>query len=143
MKYKTIKDSVLQLITLKLKVNEIIDNIYHESEDICLKIYSENPISIFVENPRGFELLSTIFKKRIIVSEEQLEGDYPIKKYFIFKDVEFFCLYKTQKQQKKISAVKIERFGKILKILKILGNILSVLKTIGSIIVSVLKFMIK
>jgi hypothetical protein len=142
MKNKTIKDSILKLIALKTNVKELIDTIYHESEDVCLKIYTEDPISIFIENPRGLELVSNIFKKRILTDEKQIEGDYPIKKYFFYKEVEFFCLYKEEIKDKKskLSDAKIAKVGRIVTLF---GNIASVIKTIGSVILSILKFVVK
>ncbi len=132
MNNKTIKDNVLKLIELKTQTTELIDSIYHESGDICLKIYSEDPVTIFVENPRGLELLSKIFKKRIITSDEKLKGEYPIKKFFCYKNVEFFCLYKSEK----INRTRKEKlFNTITSIVYVIKAILTfafkVLKIIG------------
>jgi hypothetical protein len=133
MKNGIIKNSILELIDLKYKTNELIDTIYHNSDDVKICIYSENPITIFLESPRGFELLASLFKKRIITSSERLKGIYTIKKYFCYKDVEFFCLYKDEKKRK----------FRMEKTIKIVANTLSILKTIGTFILGLLKFLIK
>lgn len=131
MKYKKIKENILKLINIKTQTKEIIDQIYHESGDICLKIYTEDPITIFVENPYGMELLAKIFKKRIITSDEKIKGDYPIKKFFIYKDAEFFCLYK----QEKLKRLKRE------KIIKFWSTIASFIKNIITILIGVFKIL--
>ena len=138
MKYKKIKDNILKLIEVKNKTKELIDNIYHESGDVCLKIYSDDPISIFVENPRGFELLSEIFKKRIMLSNNKIKGEYSIKRYFCYKDVEFFCLYKKDKEKRiKFNSKKFTHLFNLIK------TIFSALKTAGVFILWVLKFIVK
>jgi hypothetical protein len=109
MKYKALKENILKLIDLKQGATELIQKIYHESGDIQLCIYTEDPITIFVENPRGFEVLAELFKKRISNSDDKIKGEYNIKKYFIYKNVEFFCLYKAKKKE----TIKRERWVKI------------------------------
>ena len=97
MKYKNLKDSVLKLIDLKFETSELIQRIYNESGEIKLCLYDTN--EIFVQSPRGFEELAKLFKKRIITCSDKVKGKYSVKKYFEYKGVEFFCLYKAQKKK--------------------------------------------
>ena len=126
-----IKNSILKLIDLKNKTSEIIQSIYLESQDIQICLYNDN--SIFCENPFGFETLAKIFKKRIITCNNKVKGKYSVKKYFVYKDIEFFCLYKLQK----------EKNLKIQRIAEIIGKALSVLKNIALFVFSVFKAITK
>ena len=127
MQYKNIKDNVLKLIDLKQKTSELIKNIYHESEEIQLCIYDDN--SVFCENPLGFETLAKLFKKRIQTCDVKIKGKYPIKKYFEYKGIEFFCLYLDKK----------ERGPKAQKIANIIGKFISIMKNVFLFIWKIIK----
>jgi hypothetical protein len=115
---KTLKSQILQLIELKNKTSETIQNIYHESgDDFRLCIYDDD--SIFCENPKGMELMSKVLKKRLIISDVRVRGKYPIKKYFIYKGIEIFCLYKDENAK----TIKLQKF-----IAKIISNTKSFIK---------------
>jgi hypothetical protein len=131
MKYKNLKDSVLKLIDLKFETSEIIQRIYAESGDIRLCLYDTN--EIFVENPYGLETLAKLFKKRIITCPQKNKGKYPIKKYFEYKGIEFFCLYKEKK----------ERNPKFQKVAETLGKVIPIFKKIGLFVWTIVKFAVK
>jgi len=125
MQSKQLKEKILQLLTLKNKESDIIQKIYIESGDVQLTIYNDD--SIFCENPRGMELLVKIFKKRLLTSNEKIRGKYSIKKYFMYKGVEIFCLYKDPKNKK----IKLQKF---------IGNIVTKIKSIITFIWGIITF---
>jgi hypothetical protein len=127
MKHTVLKDNVLTLIDLKQRTTEIIQRIYTESQDMQLCIYDDN--SVFCESPLGFETLAKIFKKRIVTCPDKSKGKYPIKKYFEYKGIEFFCLYKLSNTKGK----------KAQKIADTLGKAVNVLKTIGIFVWRIIK----
>ena len=127
MKYKNLKDSILKLIKLKFETSELIQKIYSESGEIRLCLYDTN--EIFVESPRGFEELAKLFKKRIIIYPNKIKGKYPIKKYFEYKGIEFFCLYLDKK----------ERGPKAQKIANIIGKFISIMKNVFLFIWKIIK----
>lgn len=129
-----IKNNILELIDIKKRENELVEVIYNSSNDVKICIFSEEPLTIFVTNPLGFETLAKAFKKRIITSDEKVKGEYPIKKYFVFKDVEFFCLYKDGSKKKKF---KLEKWAKVINV------IFTALKAIVAFAVAIGKIIVK
>jgi hypothetical protein len=139
MNRKTLRNNILELIHLKIETKDLIDQIYHESGEIRLKIFAEDPISLFVETSTGFEQLSKIFKKRVITSNCDLDSDYPIKKYFIYKGIEFFCLYRGVT----VPVVNTHKAKQTSKTLKVLWKIGNFFKSVIMFALSVSKLLIK
>lgn len=131
MKSTNIKNNILKLIDLKNETSDVIQQIYNESNELRICIYDSN--EIFVQSPRGFEELAKIFKKRIVTSPNKNKGKYSIKKYFVYKEIEFFCLYKISKN----------RNSRIQKIADTIGKALSVFKTVGLFVWGILKAVAK